>query len=118
MTRAEFVKAATPLCKSSRRVSGNRLEDAKAWAATGRGGSRRLHEKEIRFMVVEPAEALSRELEGLGPVSGDPNLDAYASTLAADARKASSKPLTVTAGTAFTASDELAEQAGLIACVH
>lgn len=116
---AEFVKAASALCKRSREVTGRRLETAKTWAAAGAGMTRALRERVIRFMVVSPAESLSRELQRLAPIrGGDRRLEAYPETLARDASRARSHPFRVAAGTAFVASDTIANERDISACVH
>jgi len=119
LTRAEFARAATSMCRHSREITGRRLTTAEAWMRTGVGATRPVREKVIRYMVVAPAEALSQDLERLGPISGgDKRLAAYPAILEKDTKRAMAKPLTVTAGTAFIASDTLANEENLPSCVH
>jgi hypothetical protein len=119
LTRAEFVRKASDLCERSRHSSEHRLAGAQALVGAGAKPTPAEQEKVIRYMVVVPARTLSEDLERLGPVEGgDAELERYASALAQDAKEASAQPLTVTGGTAFIASDTLANEAGLSRCVR
>jgi len=119
LMRAEFVREASSLCERSRHTAEKRFETAEAWLRPGADTARRREEKAIRYMVVVPAAELSESLRRLGPIRGEAErLEAYAPALARDAELAREKPLTVTAGAAFVASNTLANGLGLSDCVH
>jgi hypothetical protein len=118
LTRVAFVKQANAICEKSQKVREERLQTANAWVKPGEGMTRPLREKIIRFMLVEPTETLSQELQELGPVSGgDADAESFAQVLAEDAEGAQIKPLTAISGAAFAKSVALARKVGLTSCL-
>jgi hypothetical protein len=117
MTRMEFVKEANELCERTKKTTEARFNVANKWVPAESVPSPPLREKIIRFMVLQPTEALSRELHELGPsVEMDAKAESYADALGKDLQKARKAPLAVASGAAFVASDELAAELGLSQC--
>ena len=117
ITAAEFTKRANAICERSQRERTQRLNTANGWVEPGVPLTKAQREKVVRFVVVGTVEATSRQLRELAAEAGDPDRPtAYLQALAADLAGVKAKPLTMTSGSAFSKSDQIAGAAGLTSC--